>query len=87
MICFNIRFIGVEPVSGWTTFYAKYDLAQMLDLCSKVGADKSDERVAEIIKVISDVQGRYGLWQYANRPKASRWITFDILRSLSRLDR
>lgn len=81
------RIIGVEPVSGWTTFYAKYDLAQMLDLSSKVGADKSDERVAEIIKAISNVQGRYGLWQYASRPEASRWITFDILRSLSRLDK
>jgi hypothetical protein len=28
----------------------------------------------------------YGLWEYAAQPQASRWVTFDLLRSLSRLD-
>jgi hypothetical protein len=31
------------------------------------------------------LQGRYGLWEYLAKPQAGRWVTFDILRSLSRL--
>lgn len=35
---------------------------------------------------VSDVQGPYGLWEHTPRLQASRWVTFDLLRSLSRLD-
>ena len=81
------RIIGVEAPSGFITFFAKYDLALILDLCWKVGADLGDERVAEIVEYIKQSQGPYGLWDYVPRPEASRWVTFDLLRSLSRLDK
>jgi hypothetical protein len=32
------------------------------------------------------LQGDYGLWAYGPRLQVSRWVTFDLLRSLSRLD-
>jgi hypothetical protein len=80
------RTIGAEPVSGWITFFARFDLALMLDLCWRVGASTGDERVADLVTYLHDIQGDYGLWEYTNRPQASRWVTFDILRSLSRLD-
>jgi hypothetical protein len=81
------RIVGVEAPSGFITFFAKYDLALILDLCWKVGADLGDERVAEIVEYIKQSQGPYGLWDYVPRPEASRWVTFDLLRSLSRLDK
>lgn len=80
------RTIGAEPVSGWITFFARFDLALMLDLCWRVGASASDERIADLVTYLRDLQGEYGVWEYSNRPQASRWVTFDILRSLARLD-
>lgn len=80
------RVVGVEPPSGYITFFAKFDLALLLDLCWRVGADTNDSRVAEIVEFIRELQGSYGLWEYIPRPEASRWVTFDLLRSLSRLD-
>jgi hypothetical protein len=81
------RIVGVEAPSGFITFFAKYDLALILDLCWRVGADLGDGRVAEIVEYIKQSQGPYGLWDYVPRPEASRWVTFDLLRSLSRLDK
>jgi len=80
------RIIGAEPENGYITYFAKFDLALVLDLCWRIGADRSDERVAEVVQFIQSVQGPFGLWEYASRPEASRWLTFDLLRSLSRLD-
>jgi hypothetical protein len=79
------RRIGVEPTRGFITFYARFDLALILDLCWRVGADREDVRIAEIVAFVESLQGPYGLWDYAPRPQASRWVTFDLLRSLSRL--
>ena len=80
------RLIGVEPVRGFLTFFARFDLALVLDLCWRVGATLEDERVAGLVEFVAGLQGGYGLWEYAPRPQASRWVTFDLLRSLSRLD-
>ena len=57
----------------------------MLDLCWRVGATLEDRRVADLAAFVRTLQGPYGLWDYAARPQASRWVTFDLMRSLSRL--
>jgi len=80
------RIIGVEPHRGYITYFARFDLALLLDLCWRIGANRSDARVAELVQFIRELQGPYGLWEYPPHPEASRWVTFDILRSLSRLD-
>ncbi|MGC9348712.1 MAG: hypothetical protein ACP5JG_11280 [Anaerolineae bacterium] len=79
------RLIGAEPTRGFMTFYARFDLAQILDLCWRVGASLDDPRVAELVTFVEDLQSDYGLWD-VEPPQASRWVTFDLLRSLSRLD-
>ena len=80
------RLIGATPTRGFTTFYGRFDLAQILDLAWRIGATLSDARVADIVTFVQGLQGEYGLWDVAS-PQASRWVTFDLLRSLSRLDR
>ncbi len=80
------RLIGAEPARGVFTYFARFDLALVLDLCWRVGASREDERIAELVEFVRQQQGLYGLWEYAPRPQASRWVTFDLLRSLSRLD-
>jgi hypothetical protein len=79
------RLTGAEQTRGFTTFYARFDLAMVLDLCWRVGATRDDARVADVVTFVQSLQGEYGLWDYA-RPQVSRWLTFDLLRSLSRLD-
>jgi hypothetical protein len=80
------RTIGIEPARGWTTFFARFDLALVIDLCWRVGADLQDSRVKDLVGFIVQLQGPYGLWEYERRPQASRWVTFDLVRSLSHLD-
>jgi hypothetical protein len=80
------RLIGAEPARGVFTYFARFDLALVLDLCWRVGASREDERIAELVEFVCQQQGLYGLWEYTPRPQASRWVTFDLLRSLSRLD-
>ena len=79
------RIIGAEPAHGFLTFYARFDPAQILYLCSRIGVSQDDSRLGDLVKFVLDLQGPYGLWEYHHRPQASRWLTFDILRSLSSL--
>lgn len=80
------RIIGVEPISGFFTHFAKFDVAFLLHLCWRIGVSTEDERVGELLEFIFEQQGSYGLWNYSPFPQASRWVTFDILRSLTELD-
>jgi len=79
------RLIGVEPARGFLTYYARFDLALVLDLCWRIGATRDDGRIADLADFVQGLQGPYGLWEYTPRPQASRWVTSDLLRSLSRL--
>ncbi len=79
------RLIGVEPMAGHFTYFARFDLALMLDLCWRVGAGRADVRVADLVDFVRGCQGAQGLWAYGPRPEASRWVTFDLLRSLARI--
>lgn len=80
------RLIGLEPFAGFLTFYGRHDPGLVLDLCVRVGAGLQDERVAELASFIQAAQGPFGLWEYARYPQASRWVSFDLLLSLTRLD-
>lgn len=80
------RLIGVERARGFLTYYARFDLAQILDLCWRLGASTDDGRVADAVEFVVGQQGEYGLWEYVPAPPASRWVTFDLLRSLSHLE-
>ncbi len=81
------RLLGAERLQGFFTYFARFDLAQMLDLSWRVGASLEDERIASMVAYVQSLQGSYGLWEYPARPQVSRWVTFDLLRSLSQLDR
>jgi hypothetical protein len=83
--CEVSRLIGATPTRGFMTYYGRFDLAQILDLAWRIGANLSDARVADIVTFVQGLQGECGLWDI-DPPQASRWVTFDLLRSLSRLD-
>jgi hypothetical protein len=80
------RLIGAERARGFLTYYALFDLALVLDLCWRLGVSKDDPRVADLVEFVRGQQGLYGIWEYVPRPQVTRWVTFDLLRSLSRLD-
>jgi hypothetical protein len=81
-----VRLLGAEAVLGFISFFARFDLALMLDLAWRVGASREDDRIADMIAFAETLRGPYGLWEYPSKPQCSRWITFDVTRSLSRLD-
>jgi hypothetical protein len=80
------RLLGAEPDGGFFTYFARFDLALLLNLCAQVGASPEDERVAGLVDFVRAARGPFGLWEYLPRPQISRWLTFDLLRSLSWLD-
>ena len=80
------RTIGVERARGFFTYFARYDVGLILDLCWRIGASLEDPRVAGMVDFVRNLQGPRGLWLYAAHPEASRWVSFDLLRSLSRID-
>lgn len=79
------RLVGAERVHGFITYFARFDLALILNLCSLVGVSMEDERLKGVLEFIRSRQGAYGLWEYSNRPQVSRWLSFDILRSMALL--
>lgn len=80
------RLLGFEPVKGFFTYYGSFDLALVLKLCTAIGATTEDQRVARLVSTIEEIQGTYGLWQYTPNPTASRWVSYDLLRTLANLD-
>jgi hypothetical protein len=80
------RIIGAEQARGYFTYFARFDVALYLDLCWRVGASLEDRRLSNLATFAKSEQGPFGLWEYRPRPQASRWITFDVIRSLSNLD-
>ena len=80
------RLIGLEESRGWRTYYPKMDAAHVINLCWKIGASLEDERISELVDFVKDQQGEYGLWECSLHPQASRWLTFDLLRSFSHLE-
>ena len=80
------RTIGVERDRGFFTYFARLDVAFVLDLCWRIGASLEDARVADMVDFVKGLQGQYGLWEYTSHPEASQWLSFDLLRSLSRID-
>jgi hypothetical protein len=79
------RLIGLEPSRGWITYYPKLDPAHILNLCWRIGVSTTDQRLSEVIDFIMGLQGDYGLWDCSLHPQATRWLTYDILHSLSKL--
>jgi hypothetical protein len=79
------RLVGAEPPHGFFTYFARFDLALLVDLCGRVGISRHEPRLSDLLGFIHSLQGEYGLWESEEWPQASRWLTFDLLRSLYRL--
>ncbi len=80
------RMVGAEKPRGFFTYFARFDLGVVLDLCGRVGVSKEDGRVADLLAFLRSLQNEYGLWEYTGQPQVSRWLTFDLLRSIERLE-
>ncbi len=81
------RLLGLEKSIGQITFMAKFDIAHILNLCWRIGATQDDDRVFEFIEFVKSEQGEFGLWDYIAHPQATRWLTFDLLRSLTYINK
>jgi hypothetical protein len=79
------RLAGLEPARGFFTFYARFDLAFIVDLASRAGASSDDERVGDLVEFLLTQRRDNGLWEHPTYPELSRWLTYDILASLRRL--
>lgn len=79
------RLLGLEVPAGFFTFYARFDLAFVLELAARAGASPEDARVADLVGFLLGRRGPDGLWEHRDHPELTRWLTFDIARSLRQL--
>ena len=79
------RLAGAEPATGFVTFYARFDLAFVLELASRAGASVDEPRVADLVAFIDALRSNGGHWDHPTHPELNRWLTFDLLSSLRRL--
>jgi hypothetical protein len=80
------RLCGVERPAGFVTFYARFDIAFLLDLCAQVGVSREDRRMGELADEIESRRNKAGLWEHPSYPHLSRWLTLDVMLSLKRLE-
>jgi hypothetical protein len=80
------RLAGVEEATGFVTFYARFDIAFLLGLCSRAGVSRDDRRMGELTETIEARRNAAGLWEHPVYPHLSRWLTLDVLLSLRRLE-
>ena len=79
------RIVGAEETQGFLTYYGRFDPALILDLCWRIGADTNDTRVAELVRFIAGLRLASGGFAYGPKLQVSRWVSFDLIRSLSRI--
>jgi hypothetical protein len=79
------RLRGFDPATGFFTFYARFDLAYILELASRAGASIEDARVADLVAFLADRRGPAGLWEHPHHPELTRWLSFDLCLSLRRI--
>jgi hypothetical protein len=80
------RLTGTGVVPGFITAYARFDLGFVLELATRAGAGPDDPRAAAIDAFLESKRGPAGLWEHPTRPDLSRWLTFDLLLNLRRLE-
>ena len=80
------RLCGVEEPAGFVTFYARFDLAFLLDLASRVGVSREDRRMGELATELEARRNDAGLYEHPVYPHLSRWLTLDVLTALRRVD-
>ncbi len=80
------RMVGAERPRGFLTYFARFDLALLADLCGRVNLSTSDPRLANLLDFLVSLQTEFGLWQSPSYPQITRWLSFDLQRSLRRLE-
>ncbi|HEY8471750.1 MAG TPA: hypothetical protein VIL37_03835 [Natronosporangium sp.] len=79
------RLRGLAPPAGFITFYARFDLAYVLELATRAGASAADPRLADLVEFLLARRGPAGLWEHPAHPELTRWLSFDLALSLRRL--
>jgi hypothetical protein len=80
------RLVGAVPFQGFLTLHAAFDSALLLDLCRRVGVSGQDERVRGLVEFVTGLRGPAGLWELPASRACSRWLSFDLLRSLAGIE-
>lgn len=80
------RLIGAEQLHGYVSHFARFDVGLIAYLCWRLSASQDDQRVGGLVDFIRKKQGEYGLWYYPQIPQATRWVSFDLTRTLLHLE-
>ena len=79
------RLLGTEPARGRLSFLRALLIWPWCSILCGHSAIAEDDRVAGLVAFVQGLQGPYGLSEYPPQPQTARWVTYDVLRSLSQL--
>lgn len=80
------KLMGAQTNSGLLTFHYEFDLGLIMYLCAKAKVSKTDSRLQDIIAFLNSIRLPNGLWEYNKSISASRYLTYDLLKSMMQLD-
>jgi hypothetical protein len=81
------RLRGVEPATGFFTFYGPADPGLLLALAAGAGYSEQDARIHRLAEFVRGKRGRYHVWAHPVHPQLHRWLSFDLMRSLRLVER
>ena len=79
------RTVGYEGTTGTLTYYAKLDHLLTLNLSWRIGVSEDDRQLQNLVNFIKKSVNQFGLLKYLPNPLATRWITYDLKKSLQNL--
>ena len=79
------RVMGRQPLVGFISHYARFDVLTVLNLAADIGADMSDDRVARFVAFAEAQAEPQGFVSCAAAPELSRWLTYETLRVVARV--
>lgn len=79
------RLTGRELLKGFFTFYARFDLLLLLEICAEAGVNTEDKRVLELIEFFKMEQTPAGLWIPPSYPDLAPWATLKILSAIKKI--
>ena len=80
------RVLGLEENGGMFTYFGRFDVAQILGICARVGGGAGGERIKRLIEFAETFREESGLFTHPTYPQLSRWLTLEMIVNRRRID-
>lgn len=80
------RCIGVEPSSGFFSYFAYHDIVIIAELVVRFGGGLQDNRIEKLVIFVNECQNPMGLWEYEKSPAVTHWLTYRLGKAIEKIE-